>query len=220
MSGQSSVLLLARTIVSGIVALHSRSRSRDRDDGTLEEWRNHASAERRAAARGRVRPHLAGLVSKRTCRGPGRSAGGTVERERVQLVAAGGTHARLARATRRGGRGLRGRVRGSRACDRRTARGVERGPLADEAPRSACVCAGSPVPSAGLAPDPAGLGPLAGALRDAEELTQRERPADEPRRRAHQGDSPARESARTATRPTLRTRRQPLVRPRRARRRR
>ena len=157
MSGQSSLLLLARTIVAGVLALHSRDRSRVRDDGILEEWRNYAPAQRRAAAGGCRRPHLAGLVSKRTCRGSERAAGGTVERERVQLVAAGGAHSGLARATRRGGRGLRGRVRGPGACDRRSARRVERGPLADEAPRSARVCAGTPVPPAGLAPNPAGL---------------------------------------------------------------
>jgi hypothetical protein len=53
MSGESSVLLLARTIVAGDVGLHSRKRSRVRYDGILEEWHRHTTAERRTAARGR-----------------------------------------------------------------------------------------------------------------------------------------------------------------------
>jgi hypothetical protein len=156
MSGHSSVPLLARTMVPGDSGRQARIRRGVRNDRILQKPRGDppAPAERRAAARGGRRADRQGLVPTCAGRRPGRASGGAVERKCVPLVSARRAHEGLARTSRRGGRGLRGRLWGPGACDRRAARRVERGPLEDEAPRSPGVRPGPPVPAASLAPNP------------------------------------------------------------------
>src|SRR4029453_12995383 len=129
-------------------------------------------------------------------------AGGTVERERPPLVAVGRAHEGLARTTGRRGRGLRGRLCGSGPRDRRTAGGVERCAVEDEASRSAGVRAGAPVPPGGLAANPVGLGVRPSSYDDLDSLLSgpRAAPASSSRETRRHGSRRGRRPARPANR--------------------